>query len=215
MVGGADAQERYAGQGDGTRYQPWSRARQKEAVTFLNANAFATPSFFITDDILRRIEVEGALRRINQAQGSVINTLFNDRRLERLAEFEALARRPADAYALTEMLADVRTGIWSEILGARVTIDPFRRELQRTYLAAARTKINPPPFTPPAGVPQQFIQQLGPARATSDIKAAFRAELRTLDADLQRAQGRTTDRMTRAHLQDARDQIRDILDPRR
>jgi hypothetical protein len=215
MVGGADAQERYAGQGDGTRYQPWSRARQKEAVTFLNANAFATPSFFITDDILRRIEVEGTLRRINQAQGSVINTLFNDRRLERLAEFEALARRPADAYALTEMLADVRTGIWSEILGARVTIDPFRRELQRSYLAAARTKINPPPFTPPAGAPAQFIQLLGPARATSDIKAAFRAELRTLDTDLQRAQGRATDRMTRAHLQDGRDQIRDILNPRR
>jgi hypothetical protein len=215
MVGGADAQERYAGQGDGTRYTPWSRVRQKEAITFLNANAFATPSFFITDDILRRIEVEGALRRINQAQGSVINTLFNDRRLERLAEFEALARRPADAYALTEMLADVRTGIWSEILGARVTIDPFRRELQRSYLAAARTKINPPPFTPPAGAPQQFIQLLGPARATSDIKAAFRAELRTLDTDLQRAQGRATDRMTRAHLQDARDQIRDILDPQR
>ena len=215
MVGGADARERYAGQGDGTRYAPWSRARQKEAVSFLNTNAFPTPTFFLTDDILRRIEVEGALRRINLAQTSVLNTLFNDRRLERLAEFEALARRPADAYPLTEMLADVRTGIWSEILGARVTIDPFRRELQRSYLAAARTKINPPPFTPPAGAPQQFIQQLGPARATSDIKAAFRAELRTLDADLQRALSRSADRMTRAHLQDARDQVRDILEPRR
>jgi hypothetical protein len=215
MVGGADARERYAGQGDGTRYTPWPRARQKEAVTFLNTNAFATPAFFITDDILRRIEVEGALRRINQAQASVLTTLFNDRRLERLVEFEALARRPADAYSLTEMLADVRTGVWREILGATVTIDPFRRELQRSYLAAAGAKINPPPFTPPAGAPPQFVQLAGPARATSDIKAAFRAELRALDGDLQRALPKAGDRMTRAHLQHARDQIRDILDPRR
>jgi hypothetical protein len=215
MVGGADAQEKYAGQGDGTRYKPWPRTRQKEAVTFLNANAFATPSFFLTDDVLRRIEVEGALRRINQAQASVLNTLFNDRRLERLVEFEALARRPGEAYSLSEMLGDVRAGVWGELSGPSVRIDPFRRELQRSYLTAAGNKINPPPFTPPAGVPPQFIQQLGPARATSDIKASFRSELRSLDADLQRALSNAADRITRAHLQDARDQVRDILEPRR
>jgi hypothetical protein len=113
------------------------------------------------------------------------------------------------------MLADVRTGDWREILGATVTIDPFRRELQRSYLAAAGAKINPPPFTPPAGAPPQFAQLAGPARPTSDIKAAFRAELRALDGDLQRALPKSGDRMTRAHLQHARDQIREILEPRR
>ncbi len=215
MVGGAEAQERYAGQGDGTRYRPWPRGRQQEAVRFLNANAFATPTFLLTDDVLRRIEVEGALRRINQAQTGVLNTLFNDRRLERVIEFEALSRNRSDVYPLTDLLADVRSGVWSELAGPSVTIDPFRRELQRSYLTLVRNKVNPPPFTPPPGAPQQFIQQLGPARATSDIKAAFRAELRTLDAELQRAGTRTGDRITRAHLQDARDQIRDILDPPR
>ncbi|MGH7560889.1 MAG: zinc-dependent metalloprotease [Gemmatimonadales bacterium] len=214
MVGGAESQEKYAGQ-QGPRYTPWPKARQKEAVRFLSANAFATPTFFITPDILRLIEVEGALRRINQAQTGVLNTLFNDRRLERIIEFDALAGNRADVYSLTEMLGDVRGGVWGEIGGSRVTIDPFRRELQRSYLTLARNKVNPPPFTPPAGAPPQFIAQLGPARATSDIKAAFRAELRTLDGDLQRAMGRTGDRITQAHLQDARDQIRDILDPPR
>ncbi|HET9274951.1 MAG TPA: zinc-dependent metalloprotease [Gemmatimonadales bacterium] len=212
MVGGAESQEKYAGPGDGVRYRPWPRARQQEAVRFLNANAFATPRFFLDEDVLRRIEVEGALRRINQAQSSVLNVLFNDRRLERVIEFEALAGR-GQAYGLTDLLGDVRGGIWSELAAASVTIDPFRRELQRSYLAAARTKINPPPFTPPAGLPPQFLATIGPARATSDIRAAFRAELRTLDAELQRALGRAGDRMTRAHVQDARDQIRDILDP--
>lgn len=211
IVGGADAQEKYAGQ-TGPRYQPWSRARQKEAVLFLNENAFATPTFFITDEILSLIEVEGALRRINQAQSGILGALINDRRLERLIEFEALARGAGGAYSLTELLGDVRGGIWRELGSSRVTIDPFRRELQRSYLSAAAAKINPPAFVPPAGLPPQFLAQIGPARATSDIKAAFRAELRTLDGQLQAAIPRAAG-ITRAHLQDARDQIRRILDP--
>ncbi len=211
MVGGADAQEKYAGQA-GPRYTPWSKARQKEAVAFLNANALATPSYFLDTGILRLIEVEGALRRINQAQSSVLNTLFNDRRLERLIEFEALAASPREAYGLPEMLADVRSGVWAE-LGGSGAIPAPRRELQRSYLALVANKINPPASAAPAGVPSQFAANFAPARATSDIKAAFRAELRTLDAAAASAIGRTNDRMTRAHLQDVRDQIKEILEP--
>ena len=214
IVGGADAQEKYAGQ-DGARYRPWPRARQKDAVRFLNQNAFATPTFFLVNDVLRKIEVEGALRRINTAQSGVLSTLFNDRRLERLVEFEALDNHNGDAYGLAEMLADVRGGIWTELTATRVTMDAFRRELQRSYLAAVRAKLNPPAQATPAGVPPQLAQQFGPARATSDIKAAFRSELRALDAAIQRALPRAADRITRAHLEDARDQIRDILEPER
>lgn len=211
IVGGAEAQEKYAGQ-SGPRYRPWPRARQKEAVRFLNENAFTTPTFFVTPDLLRLIEVEGALRRINQAQSGILSGLLGDRRLERVVEFEALARTPGETYGLTELLADVRRGIWSELLGGSVTIDPYRRELQRSYLTLAAGKINPAPFTPPAGLPPQFLLQLGPARATSDIKAAFRAELKSLDADLARAIPRASG-ITKAHLEDARDQIRKILKP--
>ena len=178
-------------------------------MRFLNENAFATPTFFLRDSILRLIEVEGALRRINQAQAGVLNTLFNDRRLERVVEFEATAPNP---YGLMEYLDDVRHGIWRELSAGSVSIDPYRRELQRSYLTFSNAKINPAPFTPPAGIPAQFAQQLGPARATSDIKAAFRAELRMLDADLARAIPKSSG-ITRAHLQDARDQIGKILKP--
>jgi hypothetical protein len=213
VVGMADAQEKYAGQA-GPRYTPVSRARQKEAVRFLNQNAFATPTYFLVDDILGRIEVEGAIRRINQAQTAVLNTLFSDRRLERLEEYGAHASSRDDAYTLAEMLSDVRTGLWSELGGASVAIDPYRRELQRSYLAAARNKINPPAFTPPAGLPAQLLPQIGPARATSDIRALFRSELTTLDASLKAALPRAANREARAHLEDAREEIDRILHPK-
>ena len=108
----------------------------------------------------------------------------------------------------------LRGGIWSELAATPVAIDAFRRELQRSYLAAVRAKVTPSVQPTPAGLPPQ-AQQVGPARATSDVRSALRSELRALDAAIQRALPRAADRMTRAHLEDARDQIRDILEPER
>lgn len=214
VVGGADAQEKHGGQ-NGVRFTPLPRARQREAVQFLNANAFTTPTYFLEDNILRRIEVEGALQRINSAQTGILNQLFNDRRMERLIEFETLADRQNPAYSLGEMLGDVRSGIWSELGAARVTIDPFRRELQRSYLNAAASKINPAAAAVPANLPPQFRAQFGPARATSDVKALFRSELRALDGQVRAAIPKAGDRVTRAHLEAVRDQIAEILEPKK
>ena len=213
VVGGAQAQEKHVGQ-TGVRFQPLPRARQKEAVRFLNANAFATPTYFLDDEILNRIEVAGAVARINNAQSGVLNSLFNDRRMERMEEYEALAGSSRNVYPLSEMLADVRGGIWSELRSGRVAIDPYRRELQRSYLEAAGNKINPKPPELPAGIPAQFRRQLGPARATSDIESLFRAELQTLDGQLRAAIPKAANRETRAHLEDARHQIDTILHPK-
>jgi hypothetical protein len=211
VVGGTEAQEKYAGQA-GERFTPLPKARQKEAVRFLHENAFATPTFFLRDDILRYIESEGALRRINQSQNGILATLFNDRRMERLIENEALAEDKQDVYSLSEMLTDVRLGLWRELTTGSVRIDAFRRELQRSYLNQVNNKINPP--APPAGATAAFTAQAGPARATSDVRSLFKEELRSLDADVARAVARAGDRETRAHLNDVRDQIRNILDPK-
>ena len=214
MVGGADAQEKYAGQ-TGMRYRPWARARQQEAVKFLNENAFPTPSYFVLPTLLRRIEVEGALRRIGGAQAGVLNTLWNDRRLERLVENDALATNRGDVYSLGEMLADVRGGIWTELSSGSVTIDAFRRELQRSYLNQARGKVNAVPPQLPAGLPPEFLAQFAGARGTSDVQSAFRADLATLEGSIRRALGRASDRATRAHLEDALVQIDRTLRPPR
>jgi hypothetical protein len=108
----------------------------------------------------------------------------------------------------------VRRGIFSELGSSRVNIDVYRRELQRSLIAAMGAKINPPAAQVPAGVPPQFAAQFGPARSTSHIRAVFRAEIRALDNDLRVAQGKAADAVTRAHIEDARDRIAKILDPK-
>jgi hypothetical protein len=210
LVGGVESQERLGGQGD-VRFTPVARARQAEAVRFLNQNAFRTPDFFLDPQILRRIEVEGAMDRILGAQRSVLNSLMNDGRMRRLVEFDALSTAPT--YTLGDMLTDVRRGIWSEVEGGGVRVDPFRRNLQRAYLEVVDNKLNPRPQPPN---PAFALFGITPPRpAPSEARALLRGELRALDGQLAAALGRTGDRTTRAHLQDARDQISRILDPER
>ncbi|MEO7966374.1 MAG: zinc-dependent metalloprotease, partial [Gemmatimonadaceae bacterium] len=212
VVGGANAQEKYVGQ-SGPRYAPISKARMMDAVKFLNANAFATPTFFLDEGILRKIEVEGALRRINGAQGRLLNALFNDRRMERLDEFDALGK-PNEQYGVSELATDVRDGVWSELSARVVKIDPYRRELQRSYLGILDTKINVRPAQLAVGAPGLFGAPSSGARPTSDIRAVFRSELHALDVQVANALRRTQDRMTRAHLEDVRVQIKNVLEPK-
>jgi hypothetical protein len=112
------------------------------------------------------------------------------------------------------MLGDVRQGVWRELGEGRVTIEPFRRELQRSWFNLARNKLNPAPLVLPPGAPPQLAQLFGPARATSDVRSLFRSELRTVQQNATAAIPRATNRETRAHLEDMRDQINQLLNPR-
>jgi len=210
VIGGVESQERLGGQA-GVRFTPVARARQVEAMRFLNENAFRTPEFFLDPQVLRRIEVEGAMDRVLGAQRSLMNALMNDARMRRLAEFEALAPRGTASYTLGDMLGEMRRGIWSETEAGSVRIDPFRRNLQRAYLEAVNAKVNPRP-----AAPNPLLALFGgdaPRPAPGEARSLLRGELQALDSQLAAAISRTGDRTTRLHLLDSRNQIERILDP--
>src|SRR5690606_18247890 len=80
LVGGVESQEKYWGQ-EGERFVPVPRQRQLEAVRFLNAEAFATPEYFLDREVLRRIEVDGALTRVGRAQARLLSSLLGNARM--------------------------------------------------------------------------------------------------------------------------------------
>jgi hypothetical protein len=209
LVGGGTVHHK-SGTQPGAVYTPMPRARQAAAVKFLNENVFSTPRYLIRPEIAARIEAGGMIRRVNNAQARVMNTLLDDGRMNRLLEQEAIAQRTSEVYTLASMLDDVRRGLWSEVYGGRLAIDAFRRELQMRYLAAIDRKLNPPE---PSGNANQ--QRFGPPPEplAEDAKSHLRGELVTLRADLQRAVSRAADRPTRLHLQGAIYRIGEILDP--
>jgi hypothetical protein len=193
IVGGFNSQQKHAGQ-DGVRFVIVPKEKQAAAVRFLNENAFATPSWAVKPEILRRIEPAGALARVNTEQERILNSLLNNARFDRLVEQEALDG--AAAYKPSEFMSDVRRGIWSELEGGPVRIDVYRRNLQNSYIDLLSNKLN------------------GRPAVTDDYRALIKAELRDLSVAIAAAMPRASDRQTRAHLADARDQIAKALDPK-
>ena len=120
-----------------------------------------------------------------------------------------MATNKGEVYSLGEMLTDLRKGLWSEIYAGK-PIDAYRRRLQTTYLEAMASKIKPPAANPQeAALAAAFGQAVVNTR---DFRPLLKDEMRTLDRELAAAVGRASDRTTRAHLMDARDQIKTMLD---
>ena len=123
--------------------------------------------------------------------------------MARLIENETLNGR--EAYSLTEMMNDLRSGIFSELRAGR-KIDTYRRNLQRAYVDRLEYLLTE--------------EQEGRRNSTSvnvsqsDIRSIARAELNTLKRSVRSAIGRTGDSLSRYHLQDLLERIDLILDPR-
>jgi hypothetical protein len=210
MVGGAQVWYKAGGQ-PGDVYTPISRARQAEAVRFINENVFRTPTYLIRPEIGSRIEAGGMVNRINNAQSRVLNTLMDDQRMNRLLDQEGTARDRGSIYSLATMLDDVREGVWSE-LGGTPAIDVYRRELQNDFIAIIGRKLNPPATT--ANQQPNFPGFTPPPPLAEDAKSHLRGQLATLRTEIQRALPRTSDRATQLHLQGAMYRIDQILDPK-
>lgn len=218
IIGGVDVQEK-ANDQPGSRFVPVSRSRQKSAMRFLLANGFKIPEYFLDERVLRRMEPEGAVRRISLSQASLLSELLANDRLLRLTEYEALPSSRSSSYPLSEMLYDLRRGLWDELRATSVSINAFRRNLQRSFLTQANAKINggnSPVLIMiiPGGEPRRR-ESTGAAGPNLDARALLRTELTKLDSEIAATIPRTSDPSTRAHLVDSRAQIDRILNPRR
>jgi hypothetical protein len=208
IIGGVNRQTKATSQ-KGEVYEPVSGTRQRDALRFLQENAFATPTWLLDPAVLRKLESSGSIDRIGNAQASVLAGVMNNDRLARMIELDALPAS-SDRYTLPAMLSDLRHGVWSEIYAGK-PIDAYRRRLQRAYLESMASKINPPAPNPALAA----FGAAGPsARALADFRGLLRAEVIDLSRELATAMTRTSDRATHAHLEDARDQIRKMLDPK-
>jgi len=192
LVGGYRTRQIHGGQ-QGVRFAPVSEERQREAVDYMLANAFQTPEWLIDPQILRRIEAFGALNRIGGMQSRIMFSLISNNRVSRLIEQEAMSGN--GSYTAGEFLSEVRAGIWSELDAGSVSIDPYRRNVQRAYLGRLSQQIN------------------SASNDQGDARAMLRGELRTLDVAIEKAIEKAADNETRYHLQDARDRIEEALDP--
>jgi len=212
-IGGVVMTRRVAGE-PGVVHTPVPGAKQKSALAFLLKEGFRTPAELLKPELVELFEPTGTEERVLASQRSILAILLNNARLERLVNSAALARADEKPYTLAEMSGDLRKGIWSELDGAQVKPDIYRRNLQRAYIELLGTKLNPPPWSPPPGLPPGFMM-MPPPPLPGEARAIIRGELMRLDEEIARAVPKAANPETKAHLQDSRYQIGKILYPER
>ncbi len=186
----------------GPVYEIVSEAKQREAVEFLNRQLFATPTWLVNPDIYSRTGLSG-LTVIGSIQDNTLGRLLGSRTLNKLVEAEAVLGN--NAYQLTDLLSDLKKGIWNELAG-RKAIDIYRRNLQKSYINILSNILNPPPAA--AGMSSAAVTS-----DKTDIRSVVRAHLSSLRSEIVAAAAGTADSMSKYHLQDVAKRIDNALNP--
>jgi len=172
---------------DGVVYTPVPKVIQKNAVKFLNENAFTTPQWLLDTDILNRMEASGSIERIQNLQTRSLSYLLNEDRIKRMVSNEQMNAK--DAYSAVNMMDDLRQGIFSELYVGK-KVDAYRRNLQRSFIDEAAAYV------------QKLKSQEDQKILKSDIIALMRGEMQRLKTDMNARKMRSSDQLTRFHWAD-------------
>lgn len=190
----------------GAIFQAVPFAKQKEAMTFLNIQLFATPTWLINKDLIERTGVNST-DLFQGVQKNTLAKLQNANTINKLINDEAL--NGAKAYTAANLFSDLKKGVWSE-LATHKNIDVYRRNLQKAYIDNM-TKLISAPATPAAASAFPGIRIADPR--SSDVSSIGRAHLTALATDIRSAIPSASG-MSKYHLQDLLVRINSALKPK-
>lgn len=195
----------------GDVYEATPKATQKEAVDFLNKQLFATPTWLLNKDILNKFANPGTEETLSIVQANTLKSLLSAGRLYRLTV--CTGRFGSSTYSVDDLLTDAKKGVWTE-LATGATIDIFRRNLQKVYVEQLISLVSPaPPVAPPAGLPSGLVIFTGDIKNT-DIPSIARAQLVELKNEIAAAILKEGDKVSKYHLQDVAERIKQALNPK-
>lgn len=192
---------------EGAVYSFAPKAKQKEAVQFINDNLFNTPTWILDQEIIDRLRDYGTVEAMRSMQTRTLNSILEWRKLGRVIENDAF--NGPEAYGMIDLFDDLRNGIWAELKKGD-TIDTYRRNLQRAHIERLDLLLNEE--MPPISARDRSRNGPGIDASQSDIRPVVRAEMNTLKRSIQAAIPRTSDSMSKYHLQDAIERINKSLD---
>jgi hypothetical protein len=211
-IGGIYHNRDHAGDPNGrSPFVPVPAAEQRAALDFLANEIWSSNAIAISPELLSKLQFEripdfdGRIFRapninyplhdaVFNAQGEVLNDLYDPIKLSRLLETERLEPDPSNRFTMADMFTGIRRALWSEMESGS-NIDSFRRNLQREHLAQiSRLVMAPKKDTP------------------GDAIALARADLNYLRGAISGALTAQLDPMSRAHLEDSAARIQQVLD---
>ena len=187
------------------------KSTQKEAMNFLNAQLFKTPTWLLDQNVLKKIKPESGVEAIKSLQEYAISSLLAGDRAVRLMETGISAKY----YSIDDLLTDMDTGLWSEVKTGQ-TIDIYRRNLQKIHVDKLIDLLKPGKATVvsiPAGALYASNSRVVELEKT-DLPSVARGHLEILKASIKKAIPLKTDKMSIYHLKDVLQKIDLALDPK-
>jgi Met-zincin/Domain of unknown function (DUF5117)/Domain of unknown function (DUF5118) len=197
---------------EGDVYAVVPKELQKASLNFLMANVFTTPTWMMDQAIYSKIKPESGVEAVKSLQINALNMIMAEDKAVRLMETAPLK---AGNYSLEEFMTDLRNGICAEFKTPKA-IDIYRRNLQKAYLTKLIAQLNPEPIfmlSIPPGAGYDFEGRQVHLK-TTDLPSLVRANLEAMRADIKATLAITTDKLTKAHLQDMVQRIELALNPR-
>jgi hypothetical protein len=165
----------------GEVYTHIDKSEQVKAMKFLNEHVFESSDWLSPDDVVKNIGPSGSLEKVQRMQERQLGNLLRSERLVRMIENEEL--NGTKAYTLTQMLSDLRKGLWSELIGLK-KLGANRRSIQRNHVIILGELLN------------------DSDEKKSDINAAARAELKKIQTLAKSKANSYRDGLDQNHLND-------------
>jgi hypothetical protein len=190
----------------GAVYTHVNKLHQKNCMNFLQKQLFETPTWMIDVNILNKIEFAGITNRIRSTQSRTLNSVLDFGKMARLIENEAI--NGSNAYSLLDMMSDLRKGIWSELYNNN-KIDVYRRNLQLAYLDRVEYIMT----EDQSQVSSRFRNYITSVKVSqSDIRTIAASELMELKKDIKKSIKRTSNKMSKIHLEASLNKVNKILE---
>ncbi|HYG52281.1 MAG TPA: zinc-dependent metalloprotease, partial [Flavobacteriales bacterium] len=195
----------------GESFEVVPRDVQKNAVAFLNAHVFTTPTWLLDANVLGKIKPETGVEAVKALQATSLNNLLAGDKAVRLME---TSTKPG-TYSYDELITDLRTTIFSELKSPK-PIDIYKRNLQKVFTDKLIAQLKPEQtavLTIPPGTGYGFDIRMVDLKQT-DMPSIARANLELIKADAKATLAVTTDKLTKYHLNDLIQRIDLALNPR-
>lgn len=187
----------------GNVYEVVPKAKQVEAMNWLQTNAFASPTWIVNINTLKNTDYAGYTERFRNIQVRQLNNLMSLGRIGRLMDNEILG---ADTYKALDFFKDLRKGIWKEANAAgNVTL--YRRNLQRAYIDRMAFLMTEEIKPNDRSTTYYNVSQ-------SDLRSLVRGELNSLKKTLAAAKALGGNTETKYHYEDCIKRIDLILNPK-
>ncbi|WP_339660912.1 zinc-dependent metalloprotease [uncultured Polaribacter sp.] len=178
---------------EGNIYIPVSKNKQKESLKWLHKNVFETQDWLLDKNILANSKEDGYIDVMSNLQSRQLNSILNTTTLKRMMDAEVLQD---DFYAISDMIKELRNGIFKELTQGRNT-DVFRRNLQKSYLTRLGYLLN------------------DKESKNTDISSVIRYEFDALNFQLSIGKNSNVNSITKYHYRDCLKIINEILNPKK